>query len=428
MPKGLFLVGWDNHIGPIIEANYPPEITMERDRMLHYLMAIQTLGTSPLIQVQDNKEAVLIYGIPTSDNGTGAGFNYTFIVLILNEDEVEKAGQFKLLFNTEGKKIVSAPRLERMKKFNDFARSLLHPAAHKIVFMGFSNAGKTSTKKFFFEKMQEEQLLNTTIEPTLGFETNYYNLLDLNLALFDTAGQELDRWYDNNEPVLDGSDMIVFFFSVEDWKENAERVKTYFHRLVQLKNKKVDLGKNLIVFCHKFDLIKDDQLDFKNGIKNLLEPGKVPILFTSLVNGGNDDLNAGMQLLLMNLSSLMIDFNNLVNPLLMRFKLDPLFIIDSNNRILARYGKESHLQETKHEQIKMILSNLITKYAQVFQKNLGFSTIWEQESQSFIICVNFSAIHKDLSYLCCITTTMKNVAEFFESYQQLIRSFKWQSI
>ncbi len=428
MPKGIFLVAWDNSIGPVIEATFPSEITMERDRMLHYLMAIQTLGTSPIIQVQDETEAVLIYGIHTSKGEAGAAYNYNFIVLVLNEDEGENAGQFKLLLNDEGEKIINTPRSDRKKKFLSFARLLVQPPAHKIVFIGFPNSGKTSTKKFFFEKMQEEQLLNTTIEPTLGFETSYYHLMDLNVALFDTAGQELDRWYDESEPVLEGSDLIVFFFSVEDWKENPQKVNLYFQRLVQLKKKKEDIGKNLIAFCHKFDLIKENQPEFKKQVIEFLQSTKIPVFFTSLVNGGNDELNAGMQLLLMSFSTLIIDFNNLVIPLLKRFKLDPLFIIDSNDRILASYVKESDFPEIKRVKLKVFITNLVAKYSQVFEEKLVFSSIWLNSSQVFIVCVNFSFIHKELSYLFCKLGSLKAAGDFFETYQELIQSFKWQQI
>ncbi len=419
------MVGWDNYIGPIIEATYPSDITMDRERMLHYLMAIQTLGTSPIIQVQDNTESVLIYGIHTNKGEAGAAYNYNFIVLVLGEDELEKAGQFKLRLNTEGEKIINTLRTDRRKIFLDFARTIVQPPAHKIVFIGFSNAGKTSTRRFFFEKMQEEKLLNTTIEPTLGFETNYYHLMDLNLALFDTAGQELDRWYDESEPVLEGSDLVVFFFSVEDWKENAQKVNLYFQRLVQLKKKKADVDRNLIAFCHKFDLIKENQLEFKKQVIDFLQPMKIPVFFTSIVNGGNTDLIAGMQLLLMNYSRLIIDFNNLVNPLLKRFKLDPLFIIDFSDRILASYVKESEFPEIKHGQLKAFISNLTAKYSQVFEEKLVFASIWLNASKIFVICVNFSLIHEDLTYLFCKSDSLKTMGEFFESYQKLIQSYNW---
>lgn len=422
------MVAWDNSIGPVIEATFPPEITMERDRMLHYLMAIQTLGTSPIIQVQDAIESVLIYGIHANKGEAGAAYNYNFIVLVLNEDEWEKAGQFKLQLNAEGEKIINTARSDRKKKFLDFARSLMQPPAHKIVFIGFSNAGKTSTKKFFFEKIQEEQLLNTTIEPTLGFETNYFHFMDLNVTLFDTAGQELDRWYDENEPILEGSDLIVFFFSIEDWKENAQKVNLYFQRLVQLKKKLGDRGKNLIVFCHKFDLIREKHLEFKKEVIDFLQPMKIPIFFTSIVNGGNDDLIAGMQLLLMSFSSLIIDFNNMVNPLLKRFNLDPLFIMDPNDRILASYAKDSDFPEIKRVQLKALLSNLTAKHLQIFEERLVFSSIWLNNSQTFIICVNFSFIHKELTYLFCKSDSLKTIGEFFESYQKLIQSYNWQNM
>jgi len=420
-------MGWDNAFGPVIEAKIPPECTMEQDRILHYLMAIQTLSTTPIIQVQDEKESVLVYGAPTKESTTGSGFNYRFIVLILNEDEGEKAGQFKLMLSTEGKNIIDAPRLlDRQKNFASFARALLQPATHKIVFMGFPNAGKTSTKKFFFEKIHEEQLLNTTIEPTLGFESTYYQWMDLNLVLFDTAGQELDRWYDENELVLDGSDLIVFFFSVQDWEENPLKVKKYLLKLVQLRKEKIAIGRNIVGFCHKADLIKEREAEFKKEVLDFLQSINIPGYFTSLLNNGNSDLIAGMQLLLINFSNLLIDFNKLVNPLLKRHKLDPLFIMDSNGRILASYIKENDFPDTKREELKTFISDLASKYLNSFRNPLDFLTIWFKTSNTFIICTNFSVIHNEISFLFSKASSLKTISDFFDAYKELIRSFKWQ--
>ncbi len=53
----------------------------------------------------------------------------------------------------------------------------------------------------------------------------------MNISLFDTSGQELDQWFDNEDLVLLGSDLIIMFFSVEDWNNNSERVLSYIIKL-----------------------------------------------------------------------------------------------------------------------------------------------------------------------------------------------------
>ncbi len=155
---------------------------------------------------------------------------------------------------------------------------------------------------------------------------------------------------------------------------------------------------------------------------------KIPVFFTSLVNGGNPDLIAGMQLLLLSFSSLMIDFNNLVNPLLKRFNLDPLFIIDSNDRIIAYYAKESDFPEIKRVKLKAFQSHSTARYSQLFEERLVFSSIWLNSFSFFLICINFSFIHKELTYLLCKSGSLKVLGEFFDTYQEMIQSFKWKQI
>ncbi|MHA1475027.1 MAG: hypothetical protein ACTSQ5_07555 [Promethearchaeota archaeon] len=158
MPKGIFLIGWDNKIGPIIEAKFPQDCQIQDSRITKYLVTLQAFGRSSNIQIKDDNDLVLIYGYPVRE-GTA---NYDFIIVILDNLEESEIPKIQSKLSLEGEKILKTPKPKRSSAFLDFAMYLIKQEQKKIVFIGYPNSGKTTTKYFFFEKIQSEKLLEST--------------------------------------------------------------------------------------------------------------------------------------------------------------------------------------------------------------------------------------------------------------------------
>jgi len=84
----------------------------------------------------------------------------------------------------------------------------------KIILCGPPSAGKTTLKQVFFEKANPLRLLNTTLEPTKGFERSIYHQLNNELALFDLGGQENNRWFGSDQEIFRGADFILYICPV----------------------------------------------------------------------------------------------------------------------------------------------------------------------------------------------------------------------
>ncbi len=59
----MFLVGWKYSLGFVLEARYPKEIKKDSNCFLQYAKTFQILSKSLTIQVQDETQSTLVYGI-----------------------------------------------------------------------------------------------------------------------------------------------------------------------------------------------------------------------------------------------------------------------------------------------------------------------------------------------------------------------------
>ena len=103
----------------------------------------------------------------------------------------------------------------------------------KILLFGPPEAGKTTLRKFIFEGVPPGRLVDEPELPTIGITYNRYGYVHyypfykpgktpekvpLNLIVFDSSGQEMDRWLDESkESVFGQTDLLLFIFDITDW-------------------------------------------------------------------------------------------------------------------------------------------------------------------------------------------------------------------
>ena len=365
--------------------------------MIKYLSTIETLSSSRTVQIQDEEQNVLLYGIPQKP-GVGGGFLYDFLVLPLSENDTADIDAIRLKLKKYGENLLNSSAEEASAIFNQLVHELFDNPTRKIVFLGFPNSGKTSTKKSFFELFKQETPLETTLEPTIGFENAYYNLIDMNISLFDTSGQELDQWFDNEDLVLLGSDLIIMFFSVEDWNNNSERVLSYIIKLHDFVQRNREYQGHIIIFCHKFDLIKENQEEFKDRIQGILSQYNFPLFFTTLENGGNGDLYLGFQLITEKFSQILIIGNELITPLLKTFNYQPLFLLDSANRIVWMNNDKNYSSLT-YPNLSQFCGFIISKAHVTFSEGVDMFLISIGTKQKFVLGIDLSEIYSGFSYI-----------------------------
>ena len=68
----------------------------------------------------------------------------------------------------------------------------------KIVFVGPPKVGKTTIKQVFFEHISPLSLLDNPLEPSRGINSSVYSTFNIDLGIFDLAGQENNIWFSSS--------------------------------------------------------------------------------------------------------------------------------------------------------------------------------------------------------------------------------------
>jgi len=421
MLKGIFLIGWDNALGSTIEAKYPQDCQIQTHRITQYLATLQSFAKSSNIQIKEENELVLIYSSPGTTN-------YGFILVILENLEDAEIAKIQNKLTLEGENIFKAPFMKKKEVFMNFARNLIKQKHKKVVFMGYPNSGKTTTKQFFFEQIQSEKLMETTFTPTKGVESNFYSLIDSDIVMFDTSGQEMERWYNIDETPLIGSDLTIFFITANDWNQNPTKVKGDLTRLIQLAEKHDEIKHDLVLFCHKFDEITENIEDFKQSLIDFTQTLGITVFFTSIKDAGNFDIHLGYQLMLRNFSPLFTFINDFLSPIMSKYQQSEhlLFLLDSDYKIISDFTDSyNNVDKANIHQLK----NVIIKRMKILNSennSLGdFMTFSYESSAKIIICSRISKFHPDFSYVIMQAESYRVVDEIYQEYMRQKDRFSW---
>ena len=401
----LYYLNWDYALKKItkIYDQYPINKTKKNEDLDKILADFDIENVKVLKIIKGIKNCSIICKIKNGNKS----YSYDLLIYITVLQDLSVMEQYVKYFNLEQNVLKNLSEIDAKHQFTDFAKLLFEPINKKIVFIGFPNSGKTSVKLFYFEKVQELKLTKEELVPTSGFESQRYELMALNIALFDTSGQEIENWFTNTDLLLLETNVIIFFFSVENWQNQPEKVQEDLQRLKSV----VDTSNHSIkieIFCHKIDLITENLPTIKKSILDFLDSLNFPVFFTSIKKGGNFDLLNSFYFLFEQFSILLNLLKNDINSIAKEYGLSPLFILDKENCFYAHFDIDNYYTDEI-----ALLRDYIPKQLELmkvsFQKMPQINAFWMTDDLNIILLINLKKFHPDFSFLILRAGDFQNI-------------------
>jgi len=135
---------------------------------------------------------------------------------------------------------------------------------NKIILIGPPESGKTTITEVFFRNENPLKLINTSLDPTRGINSNLYSIFNSQLGIHDLAGQENAYWFSSGRSVFINADLIVCLFDVTS---SVENITQFLMKVVNLRLKMEELSETqMFILLHKIDLVNSAYLSKKKRI------------------------------------------------------------------------------------------------------------------------------------------------------------------
>lgn len=286
MSIGIALLRWDIKVGAIVDIKYPKNFEINDDLVNKVYLTHahkKDFKTDELIEISYDDQIILSY----CDKTTSEAFGYELLVLIVHIKEKPILYNIKLQLLDFAKKVFQVPKDQQKEYILENVEIFFKKSSkRKVLLLGRAGTGKTSIKKIVFEGKNPKDLIYNPLEPTRGITPSVYSWLDLDLGVFDSAGQELNVLFEDEKEqavAFENSDCIVYIFDFPTWNTKSQEIIKEIKRILEIIKRKSYRSK-VILFLHKIDLINQEsrENDLESIGKIIKKEFNLPIYYTSI--------------------------------------------------------------------------------------------------------------------------------------------------
>ncbi len=110
------------------------------------------------------------------------------------------------------------------------------------------------TKKvLFFEMVNPLKLLKNTLDPTRGINSSIYSFFNLELGVFDLAGQENENWFSKESTIFNNSNLIICVLDINSY---LGEIIEFIDDVIRIQNELKLINCSIAILLHKIDLIE----------------------------------------------------------------------------------------------------------------------------------------------------------------------------
>jgi len=337
---GLGIYTWEDMVGAVLDIKYPETLEISERLANKVLMAhsiAQDDRKEDFLELELEGQIVLSYWRYMDEHR-----GYELALLLMSTEERARQQYFKTKFLKFAMEVLSRPKGDKRSKFffDNVNQFFIESHLGKLVILGREASGKSSIKSVIFEGKDPRELLTTPLKATPVLTPSVYSWLDLELGVFDTAGQRIREYLEEGKKqsqTFAKADIVIYLFDFPRWNEDNEvifRDITSIANVIEENKEKSEI----VLFCHKIDLIEDAILEEKiEEIKSKLSKQfDYTIYFTSICPDFLYDLYSTIYEILGKLSKESAMLKEVMDEKIHDLSNTMFFITNEHNNIVAQ--------------------------------------------------------------------------------------------
>ncbi|TFF97585.1 MAG: hypothetical protein EU547_03940 [Promethearchaeota archaeon] len=282
----------------------------------------------------------------------------------------------------------------------------------KLVLIGLPESGKTTISEVISKGKDPIELLKQPLKPTKSLSVSDHCWLDINCIIFDTAGQNYQNIFkdENKQSKIFGEAVyIIYLIDYRLWskEKTQERMIKDIETLKNILEER-QYSSELLIFFHKIDLIEDSNREtYIKSVRESFEARELKIFFTSI----HPDFIFSLYSSFYKILSLFSDKRKIIKDVLDEYLEDQsktIFYVTNNNNTIVGLAMSPDF-DIKSIEGTYNLAAQLNLTLEKLKSNDIINHLMLQTINGLNVIMNYLDLYEDdMKNLICISETLKS--------------------